>query len=67
MRFTFHFDGSVGRVDNSVGHFCDVGSDVFVPIGIESTSDVVPLVVFIPKVVDSKSGRLVELFWRPKS
>ena len=39
----------------------------FVPTGIESIGDVLPLVMYVPKVVDSKGGWLIEIFWRPKS
>ena len=46
--FTFHFEESVGCVDDSVGHVRGVESGVFVPTGIESIGDVVPLVVFVP-------------------
>ena len=36
-------------------------------IVIESIGDVVPLVVFVPMVIDSKGGRRIEIFWRPKA
>ena len=39
-----------------VGHISGIGSGVFVPKVFESIGDVVPLVVFVPKGVDSKSG-----------
>ena len=42
-------------------------SEVFVPEVIESIGDVVPLVVFVPKGVESKGSQLIEIFWRPKS
>ena len=58
---------SVGRVDNSVGCVSGVGSGVFVPTGIDSIGDVVLLVVIVPKGVESKGSRLIEIFWRPKS
>ena len=35
--------------------------------GIESNCDIDPLVVFVTIGVESKGGRLIELFWRPKS
>ena len=38
----------------------------FVPIVIESISENFLLVVFVPIVVDSKGGQLIEIFWRPK-
>ena len=60
--FPFRSDDSAGRADNSVGHVHGVGSGVFVLIGIESTGDIVPLVVFVPKGVNSKCGRLAEYF-----
>ena len=65
--YTSRFDDSIGHVDDSVGNICGVGSGAFVPIGIESKFDVVPLVVFVPIVVKSKGGRLIEIFWRPRS
>ena len=50
--FLFCFEESVGRVDNSIGRvdksvdrFCRMGSDIFVPTGIKSIVDIVPLVV----------------------
>ena len=64
--FTFRFDESVGRVNESVGHFSGVGSGVFSLTGIESIGDVVLLFVFVPKGVESKIGRLIEIFCRPK-
>ena len=51
---------------NSVGCVSGVGSAIFVPTGIKSVGDVVPLVLFIPRGVESKRGWLIELFWRPK-
>ena len=72
--FPFRFDESVGRVGEYVGHVeeyigpvSDVGSGVFVLTGIEIFGDVVLLVVFVPKGVKSKGGRLIEICWRPKS
>ena len=50
----------------SVGGVSGVGSGVCVPTGIESIGDVVPLFVFVPKVFESKSGRLIEIFCRQK-
>ena len=74
MHFPFLLEESVGRVDDSVGHVdnsivCVRGmrSGVFVPIVIKSIGDVIMLVVFVPIGVDSKSSRLIEIFWRPKS
>ena len=46
--FLFCFEESVCRVDNSVGRVYCVGSGFFVPTGIRSIGDVVPLVVFVP-------------------
>ena len=53
--------------DNYVGHVSGMSSGVFVPIGIESNCDVSTLFVFVPIGVKSKGGRLIEIFWRPKS
>ena len=58
---------SVGRVDDFVGCVSGVGSGFFVPIGINSIGDVVPLVVFVPKGVKSKGSQLIEIFRRLKS
>ena len=41
---------------NYVGLVCGVGSGVFVPTRIESIGDVFPLVVFVPRRVESKVG-----------
>ena len=60
---TVYVEDSVGRVDNSIGLVCGV---VFYLIVIESMSDIVPLFVCIPIVVEPKGGRLIEIFWRPK-
>ena len=72
--FPFRFEDSVGRVDDSIGCFgnsfgrvCGMGSVFFVLIVIYSIGEVVPLVVFVPIGVDSKGGRFIEIFWRPKS
>ena len=37
------------------------------PTGSESIGDVFTLVVLVPIGVESKGGRLIESFWRPKS
>ena len=50
-----------------VGGVSGVGSIIFVPTGIESIGDVVPLVVLVLRGVESKGGGLIELFWRLKS
>ena len=52
----FFFNESVGRVGKSIGRVSGVGCVVFVLTRIESIGDVVLLVVFVPKVVESKSG-----------
>ena len=61
--FPFCFDESVGRVGDSVVRFDDsVGCvrgmkfGVFVPTGIESIGEIVPLVAFIPKGVKTKGS-----------
>ena len=46
----------VGSVDESVGSVSGVGSGDFVTTGIESLGEVVLLVVFVPRRVDSKVG-----------
>ena len=62
-----HVDYFVSRVDDSVGCVCGVGFGVFVLIVIESNVYVVLLVVFKKIGVKYKGGRLIELFWCPKS
>ena len=61
--FKFRFDesvgsvgGSVGRSDKFVGRVRGMGSGVFVLKGIESIGDVFLLVMFVPKVIESKGG-----------
>ena len=46
--FLFCFGESVFCVDDSVGCGGGMGYGIFVPIGIESIGDIVPLVVFVP-------------------
>ena len=58
--FPFCFDDSVGSVRG-------VGYGVFVTVGIESNFDYVMFVMFVPIVVESKGGRIIEIFWRLKS
>ena len=57
---------SVGSAVESVGGVSGVGFGVFVLTGIKSIGDVVLLVVFVPRGVESKRGRLIGSFWRPK-
>ena len=38
----------------------------FFSIAIKSNCDVIPLVVFIPRGVESKGAQLIEIFWCPK-
>ena len=56
--FPFCSGKSVGSVDEAVVRVCvcGLGYGVFVLTGIESIGDVVPLVVFVPKGVESKGG-----------
>ena len=65
--FPFCYGKSVDGFGKSVDGISDVGSGVFVPTGINSIGDVVPLLVFVPRGVDFKGGQLIELFWHPKS
>ena len=65
--FTFCYGESVGSVGESVGSLSGIGSGNFAPTGIKSLGDVVPLVVFVPRGVESKGDQLIESFWRPKS
>ena len=43
------------------------GLEFFDLTGIESIGDVVLLVMFVSRGVESKGGQLIEFFWRPKS
>ena len=52
---------------NYVGRVSGVGSGVFVPTGIKSIGDVVPLVLFVPIGVDSKVDQLIEILPCSKS
>ena len=58
---------SVGSVGKYVGGVSDVGSGVFVLTEIESIGGVAPFFLFVPREGKSKGGRLIELFWCPKS
>ena len=57
--FPFSSGKTVGSVGESVGSVSDGGSGNFVRIEIEFIGDFVPLVVFVPRGVESKSGRLI--------
>ena len=57
--FPFFSGKSIGSVVKSVGRVHDIGSGIFVSIGIKSISDVVLLVVFVPIGVKSKHGQLI--------
>ena len=61
--FPFRFDESVVLVGYSLGRV----SGVISLTGIQSIGDIFPLVVFVPKGVNFKVGRLIEIFLRPKS
>ena len=65
--FPFCSGKSVDIVGKSVGSVSGVGSDVFILTGIKSIIYVVPLVLFVTRGVKSKGGRLIEIFWHPKS
>ena len=56
VRFSFFNNESVGFVGGLFGCFNGMGSVVIVLTGIKSIGDVVWLVVFVQKVVDSKGG-----------
>ena len=64
--FPFCFVKSVVSVGKSIGGISGVGSEIFVLTGIHSIGDVFLLFVFLPRGVESKGGRIIELFWRPK-
>ena len=54
--FPFCSEKCFGSVGESVGSVSGVGSGDFVPTGIESLGDLVPLFVFLPRGVESKGG-----------
>ena len=54
--FPFHFEKSVGR-DSFLG------SGVFVPIRVKSKYDVFAFVMYVLIGVESKVGRLIQIFW----
>ena len=64
--FPFCSGKSIGSAGESVGSVSGLGSGDFVLTVIESLGDVVPLVVFVPRGVESKGGRLIESFLRQK-
>ena len=74
--FPFPSRKSVGSAGEFVGSVSGAGSSDFAPIEIEAIGDVVPLVMFVPRGVQSKGGQLIgieskgspliEPFWRPK-
>ena len=55
---------SIGSAGESVGRVSGAGYGIFFPTGIESLSDVVTLVKFVPRGVDSKGVRLIGSLWR---
>ena len=65
MLFYFALVKTVGSVGKSIGSVHGVGSGVFFT-RIDSISDVVPLIMFVPKGVKSKGGRLIEIFCRSR-
>ena len=60
--FPFRSGEIVKFSSNSVGRVSGGGSGVFVPTGIESIGDIFLLVVFVPRGVESKDGRLIGSF-----
>ena len=44
-----------------------LGSDVFVPIGVDSKGGIFASGIFLPAGVNSKGGRLFTLFWNSNS
>ena len=57
--FPFLSGISVGSADEFIVSVSGVGSGNFVLIEIESVGDFVQLVIFLPREVDSKGGRLI--------
>ena len=53
---TYYFPAFSLCFDYSVIHVSGLGSDVFVPIGVESKCDIFAFVVFVSIGVESKSG-----------
>ena len=50
--------------DDSVGHFSGMGTNIFVPTGIESNCDVGTFVLSVLIGVESKGGRLIKMLLR---
>ena len=66
FNFPFSFGKSVGSAGESVSSYCEsidsvsgVGSGDFFSIEIKSIGDFFPLVVLVPRGIESKGGRLV--------
>ena len=64
--FPFCSKKSVGTVGESIVNVSGLGSGDFFLTGMESLDHFILLFVFVPRVVEYKRGRLIELFWRPK-
>ena len=64
--FPFSSNKSVGSAGESVGNVSGIGFGDFFLTGIESLGDIFSLVIFVPRVVDSKGVQLIESFWRPQ-
>ena len=57
--FPFSSGKFVGSAGESIGSVSSICSGNFVPIEIDSIGNFVPLIVLLPRGVDSKGGRLV--------
>ena len=57
--FQYCSEKSVSSAGESIGSVSSICSGNFVPIEIDSIGNFVPLIVLLPRGVDSKGGRLV--------
>ena len=64
---TYYFRAISLHFDDSVGSGSDLGSDGFVPTGVESKCDIFTFDVLVPIGFKSKGGRLIEMFWHSNS
>ena len=60
---TYYFCAFSLRFDDYVGSVSGLGSGIFVPTGFDSKCYIFEFVVFVPIGVESKVGRLIEMFW----
>ena len=57
---------SIGSAGESFDSISGIGFGDFFPTGIESLSNIVPLVLVVPRGAESKGGQLKGSFWHQK-